>query len=290
MTGLVIAKLAEMGKLALDEKVSRYVDSPGYTDSFSVRELASHLAGVPHRTDERIEAELGDVRDYSDPLDAFWVFSSHPLLFAPGTDFSYSSNGYILLSAVAQEAAGTGYPDLMASLLFEPYGMSATEFDTSFAGQDTEAAYYAEIGDGGRYEPSPAKRDRSFLFGGGGFISTPSDLVKMARATYDENFLSPAMRQELRTPTRLSSGDENPQRYSIGWRVGDIEIDGRTYTTLHHGGETAKASNAYLWVIPDCKAAIAFAANFVPDGYWRLRPVMEQALVSLLDPSNCTAR
>lgn len=287
MTGLAIAKFVDENKIVLDKKVSEYLNSPTYTRLFSVRQLASHIAGIPHETVERQIAEFRDIRDYRNPLDAFWTFSSHSLLFKPGSEFKYSSSGYILLSGLIQQVAGMNYVEYLDSTLFKTYSMMGTELDTSFAGKNKEAIYYSEFKSDGGYEKSWEKRDRSFLFGGGGFISTPGDLVKMAQATYDDVFLSKTLKLELRKPTRLSNGDVNSQNYSIGFRVGHIEIQDQTFTTLHHGGIMGKAANAYFLVIPDCKASIAFATNFVPDNFWKIRPKLTGILGSLLIENQC---
>ncbi len=55
------------------------------------------------------------------------------------------------------------------------------------------------------------------MFGGGGFISTSSELVKMAQATYGKGYLSEKARLALKTPTKLREGQVNKKQYSLGW-------------------------------------------------------------------------
>lgn len=291
MTGIALARLVDSGKLRLDARVSQYVSEPGYTNSFTVSELASHMAGVPHDTPERRNAEFVDIKDHESPFEAFPVFSSHPLLFEPGSDFKYSSNGYILLSAVIERAAGTNYVDFLRDSLWAEFEMSSTELDVSDAGIPHEATYYEAREDDGRYRPSTTERDRSFLFGGGGFISTPSDLIKMAQATYDSRYLSGDMRSSLRTPVKFNNGEVNDQKYSLGWRTGRIHLKGseeQTWTALHHGGVTDDASTAYLLVIPECKASIAFATNYVPPRFWEIRGELGRLLINSIDAAQCS--
>ncbi len=291
MTGIVLARLVDKGKLDLDSSVIKYLDRPEYTNTFSVRELASHISGVPHNTPERDIAEFKNVRDHKSPLDSFYVFESHPLLFQPGTEYKYSSNGYILLSAVIEKAANLDYVDFLQQSLWSRYGMSLTELDTSFAGKEHEATYYAEVSENDIHIESSNKRDRSFLFGGGGFISTPTDMVKMSRATYDDKYLSDDVKQVIYTPTKLRNGETNSDKYSLGWRVGKIELDNdsrQAWKALHHGGVTDNASTAYLLVIPECKTSIAFATNFVPDKFWQMRVVMANILKQYTDIEQCS--
>ena len=289
MTGIALAKLVDLNKVSLNSPVSNYVKKPDYTNAFTVKELASHIAGVPHDTPERDIAEFVNFKDHKSPFDAFYVFDSHPLLFKPGTDFKYSSNGYVLLSAVIEQAANMNFVEFLQTSLWSEYGMEDTELDTSFAGKE-EATYYSEYNNEGKYVRSSANRDRSFLFGGGGFISTPIDLVKMSQATYSEKYLSAKARQAIYTPTRLNNGEVNSDKYSLGWRVGAIKLnknEEQTWIVLHHGGVTDNASTAYLLVIPECKATIAFATNYVPEKFWRMRGKMAEILKSYVDVSHC---
>jgi CubicO group peptidase (beta-lactamase class C family) len=290
MTGLALAKLVDLNKIDLLNPVSDYVDTLEYTDSFSVKELAAHTAGIPHNTPERAIAEFEKVKDHEKPEDAFYVFDSHPLLTSPGSEFHYSSNGYILLSAVIESAAEQRYLSFLNTFLWQPYGMKNTEHDTSFAGKDNEATYYQDYQDNQHYIESVKKRDRSFLFGGGGFISTPTDLVNMARATFDTSFITKETQQHLFAPVKLRNGEINEDNYSLGWRVGKLKLDGadeNVFTVLHHGGVTDKASTAYLLVIPQCNAAISFATNYVPDQFWKMRGRMAKILVGYVNDYDC---
>jgi CubicO group peptidase (beta-lactamase class C family) len=290
MTGIALAKLVDLDKVSLDSLVSQYIKQPVYTDSFTVRELASHIAGIPHDTPERDEAEFVNIKDHKSPFDAFYVFSSHLLLSSPGTEYKYSSNGYILLSAIIEQAAKMNYVDFLKSSLWSKFGMESTELDTSFAGIQHEATYYSDYNTDGKYVQSTKNRDRSFLFGGGGFISTPTDLTNMAQAIYSDNYLSSQTRQAIYTPTKLRNGEVNSDKYSLGWRVGSIKLnddDNHAWTVLHHGGVTDKASTAYLLVIPECKASIAFATNYIPNKFWRMRPKMAEILKSYINVAEC---
>jgi len=291
MTGLALAKLADADKVHLDSLVSLYVKDPGYTNSFTVKELASHIAGIPHDTPERDHAEFVDIKDHKSPYEAFPVFSSHPLLFEPGSDFKYSSNGYILLSAVIESAAQMNYVDFLKESLWAKFQMLHTELDVSTAGKPHETTYYSDREENGSYIPSTTTRDRSFLFGAGGFISTPSDLVKMGQATFSNDFLSDKIKVAQRTTTKLNNGEVNPQKYSLGWRVGEIRLnegDEQTWTALHHGGVTDEASTAYLLVIPECKASIAFATNYIPPEFWKIRGEMAKILIESIDATQCS--
>jgi len=292
MTGLALANLVDSGKISLRRPVSTYVKIPKYTTSFNVEELAAHIAGVPHDTPERDIAEFEVIKDHTSPSEAFYVFDKHPLLFSPGSEYRYSSNGYILLSAVIEKAAKINYVEFLKGSLWKAFKMDNTELDTSFAGLKNEATYYADYNGENKHIESTKQRDRSFLFGGGGFISTPSDLVRMAKATYSDKYLSDKAKALLSKPVKMRNGKVNADKYSLGWRVGKLklsETDEQLWTVLHHGGVTDKASTAYLLVIPQCRASIAFATNYVPNQFWRMRGVMARILKSYINRNTCSS-
>jgi len=115
-------------------------------------------------------------------------------------------------------------------------------------------------------------------------------LVRMGQATYRDDYLSEQMQMALRTPTKLNNGEINSERYSLGWRVGEIRLnpnEKKTWTALHHGGVTDDASTAYLLVIPQCKASIAFATNYIPQKFWEIRGEMAKILIGKIDSSQC---
>jgi CubicO group peptidase (beta-lactamase class C family) len=287
MTAAALGTLVDTGAVDLDATVARYLDHPGFTARFTVRELASHLAGIPHDTPERLDAEFRRVRDHQNPLDALYVFEAHDLLFDPGTDVHYSSNGYILLSALIEEVSPTGFVDYLDSAVWTPLGLEHTELDASVAGE-LEARYYARIDDRGDYVEATAVRDRSFLFGGGGFLSTPSDMVRLARATYDDDFLKAGTRRAFHEVVRLRNGEENPDGFSVGWKVSRTRLAGdREWIALEHAGLMEGAATAYLLVIPECRQSIAFATNTVPDGFWRMYAAIAQLLKNTIEESRC---
>ena len=112
----------------------------------------------------------------------------------------------------------------------------------------------------------------------------------MAQATYNGSYLSPEARLAIYTPTKLRNGEMNSEKYSLGWHVGSISLDDdieQAWTVLHHGGVTDKASTAYLLVVPECRAAIAFATNYIPDKFWRMRHKMAEILKSHINIKQC---
>ncbi len=269
LTAVAIMKLVQDGKLSLDDPIHKHVpDFPEKEHVFIVRQVASHTAGIVHGNTGRVMKGWFQPKLHKHPTEALDFFQNDKLLFEPGTKFSYSSSGYVLLSEVVAQAANGSYTEVMKELVLEPCGMKQTEHDTAEVGGGLEADYYVSVTEGQAVE-AVSRRDRSFLFGGGGYISTPTDLVNFAEKIITNEYLSSETREAMFTPIKLSDGSINLQRYAIGWRTQtstNLKIDGEFISTVHHGGTVSQAAHSYLLLFPEHNASIAYATNAIPAG------------------------
>ena len=300
MTTLAMARLIEQKKLDLNQPIVNYGTYNLPLQHITPYQLASHTAGIVHYNKLRENREFKDVRDHFQPAEALNIFDTEKLLFNVGTDFSYSSNGYILLSDVIGNASHKSYIELMNDEVFTPLNMNNTEHDTSLAGLEREAIYYKNVSASGEYIPATTLRDRSFLFGGGGFISTPSDLVNMAWGLQEKNYLSTHTKNTLFTPVKLTNGEVNRQSYALGWRVNELplqklfpnldtaQLKKKTVKGIHHGGTVAGAASAYLMFFPDTGVSISFATNTIPKNETKHQNIRQEMWKILYQYSSST--
>jgi CubicO group peptidase (beta-lactamase class C family) len=286
MTSITLGKLLDQGKIDLDADIHQYLpDYPKLPHKVTIKQLASHTAGIVHDSPARDILEFVNVKDHSSPFEILDMFQDAPLLFAPETQYKYSSNGYILLSAAIESAANQNFVEYMRKSVWNELNMTETALDNSTAGSINEASYYKRKITDDEFIPSVKLRDRSFLFGGGGFISTPTDLVKMSNAFYKKGYLSEKTKKLLFTPSILTNGKFTPQKYALGWRIqnrSEITLNGKKLNVAHHGGVTDNAATSYLLLVPEYKAAIAFTTNMVPDKFWQIRTQIGAALMNYL--------
>ena len=91
----------------------------------AARQLAGHLAGLPHYSDE----DKREQRFYPSVLDALGIFAQVKLLSEPNTAYRYSTHGFTLLSAAIEGAAAQPFLEyLLAGSSDGPsgIGLSAT--------------------------------------------------------------------------------------------------------------------------------------------------------------------
>lgn len=286
LTAVGLMELVSQGKLDLDGKVNVYLAfEPSKSSAITLRQLASHTAGIGRPWSKRNELEFTHPKDHASPMEVLPLFSSDPLEFKPGEDFQYTSMGYVLLSAVMEKAAGKSFTQYMHENIWRPLGMDGTAIDNSKVKGPREARYYKEVAEDGSYVAGEQKRDRSYLFGGGGFVSTPTDLVKMASLWSGQGMLDKELLDEMITPINLKSGEANEQNYALGWRVASMEINGEEVKAIHHGGVTWQAATGFMFIIPKYQAAIAYVTNMSPDKFGEVRGKSAEILKGYIEQS-----
>ena len=120
--------------------------------------------------------------------------------------------------------------------------------------------------EGGNYKPAFAV-NVSNKWPGGGILTTPMDLVRLAGGLLDPAFIRRHVQTEFTTVQVLSDGTSNPQRYALGLRVDGT--DSPTVGALHHGG-TAVGGAAYLFIDPHTGITVAVMTNTGLDSSDRL--------------------
>ena len=129
LTSAAVGLLLEKGRLNLDDEIQAYVPAfPKKQWPVTLRQLMGHLAGV--RTDSGDEGPLFE-QHCERPVEALPAFEKQSLLFEPGTQFRYSSYGWILMSAAVEAAAGEPFQAFMRKQIFAPLAMDDTMADSA---------------------------------------------------------------------------------------------------------------------------------------------------------------
>lgn len=244
VTAMAAARLHDQGRLDLDAPVQRYV--PGYPAKawpVTTRQLMGDVAGV-----HRIRGDNNDampVQRCDRLADAVALLTDDPLHFQPGTQHRYSIWGWVLVSAAVEGAAGRPFDGVMRDEVFGPLGMTRT------VAAETEDLVDVAHRPGGR-------PDYSCLAGGGAFLSTPTDLVRLGSAIVRPGFVRAETIAAFRRPTRLASGASTT--YALGWTVGAARLGGEPVQVVSHRGSPAGGTVSLL-TFPERGLVVAAAAN-----------------------------
>ncbi len=126
-TAASILLLASEGKLARTDDVRKYIpELPDYGEVITLDHLLHHTSGI---RDFGLLFGLSDWdKDGRDTVsDVLAVLAKQKRLnFAPGTSYSYSNSGYVLLGEVVKHASGRSLAEFAKERIFEPLGMTDT--------------------------------------------------------------------------------------------------------------------------------------------------------------------
>lgn len=248
VTGL--AKMMQDGVIDIEAEVQKYVPQyPLKEYPITLKQLAGNISGMPHYLD----SDKLENRYYSNTKDALTVFSHHKLLFKPQTKYSYSSAGFVLLSAAMEGASGVSFLEYLQDNVFNPLGMKSTEPDMGkYKLMPNLTKYYEKQNEG--YAAIPNPREVSSIWAAGGFVTTPTDLVNLTKA-YSNGYLNNNTVKKMFESQILLSGEKT--NVGIGWRVGS-DMEGRNI--IEHAGVT-EGTRSVISYFPDEDMAVSVITN-----------------------------
>jgi CubicO group peptidase (beta-lactamase class C family) len=272
-TGLAIAQLEADGKLSFDDKLAKVLpDYPNPTSAgkITIHQLLTHTSGLgdalkPEMREKK--KKFVTVRDY------FPLFVNDPLLFEPGSQWSYSNAGYVVLGAVIEKLSGESYFDYVREHVFAPAGMR----DTGYFELDQVVPNLA-VGYG-RFDDDVLgiglRRNNGVFLGykgnsAGGGYSTAGDLLRFARALREHHLLSPEL-TELVTSGKVSAAGD---RYGYGFwqwsRFGHSDVRGNS------GGGPSSGIDSELQMFWNGPYTVIVMSNYdAPSGTSLARAISE---------------
>jgi CubicO group peptidase (beta-lactamase class C family) len=190
-----------------------------------IREILSHTSGLPFKS----SAQPGAL-DTLPLKDAVHSFAAEPLIFQPGTSYSYSNEGINTAARIIEVVSGMPYEQFMQQRLFDPLGMT----DTTFWPDDEQIARLAET-----YKLDPTTKDlmrvpvsqltyplndrqHRFPMPAGGLFSTAVDVSKFCQMILNggtlngKRYISPA---SLHAMTSVENGGLGKLNYGFGWSI-----------------------------------------------------------------------
>jgi len=284
ITAAAALRLVDEGKLDLDAPIQQYCPQyPTKQWPITSSELLSHLSGIRHyhgaNGEPRDTPEQRNALDvlarreqstqytrYTEVMPTLDAFKDDPLIYQPGTHFLYSSLGYRVMGCVLEGAAHSPYRALMRSLIFLPAGMSRITEDDAQAIVPHRVAGYSW--DDQKHFMRAPFRDVSENLPGGGYLSTPTDLVRFAIAFSTGKLVHLETRDAMIERPKLIDGSPVPDApnyfgmgkdlyYGLGIFVGKSS---RGEQLLMHTGRDPGASTELL-LEPRANIAVAVMSN-----------------------------
>jgi len=249
ITAVAAMQLAERGKLDLDAPIQRYCPAfPEKGKPITTRHLLGHLSGIRHYAPNE---DFNSTRHYDGVVASLDAFKNDPLLQDPGTKFTYSTYGYVVLGCVVEGASSRKFADQVRENVTGPAGMDRTRPDDVSAivagrARGYEKALSADF-------RNAALADTSNKVPGGGFVSTSPDLVRFALALHQGKLVKPETFRQMQVPMKTSDGKDSPY---FGWTIAERKGD---KLLTHSGAQQGTAT--YLLMVPAKGFAVAVIAN-----------------------------
>jgi CubicO group peptidase (beta-lactamase class C family) len=248
-TAMAVMLLVEEGKIRLDDPLTKYFpEAPGRWKKISVRHLLTHTSGIKD-FDYGKQPDLR--RDYSEDQLAR-IAMKLPPDFPPGTQWSYSNTGYVLLGIIVSKTSGKFYGDFLKQRVFSPLGMDATRIITEKDIVKNRAAGYVlekdQLTNQGWVSPSlNTTADGSLYF-------SVLDLARWDAALRAGKLLKPESYAAMWSPVHLADGTSYP--YGFGWGFDEQ----RGEKVIEHGGSWQGFRTAIARYV-DTKLTVIVLAN-----------------------------
>ena len=251
-TAAAILRLAQQGKLSLDDEVRKYVpELPVYDAPITIRHLINHTSGL---RDWGVLVAIGGwtrgTRAYTHAHVLDMIGKQRSLNFPVGTQYLYSNSNYSLLAIIAERVSGKTLAEYTKAELFDPLGMTHTSWRDDYQ-RIVPGRAQAYAGDGKSWRLSMPFES---TYGHAGVLTTVGDLLKWnanlaSKRVGGEQFI--AMET---TRGRLKDGREI--KYAAGLVIDTFQ----GLTEIKHDGFTA-GYRAYLARYPEPGIAVAMLCN-----------------------------
>ena len=263
-----ILKLAEAGKLSVNDKVAKYYPGLTRAGDITLLDLMNHVSGYPDYypldfVDRRMLKEIA-------PDELIREYAGRKLDFEPGTQYSYSNTGFVLLGRIVEKVGGQPFGKFLAEQILKPLGLKHTlyEPDPNQAGIARGYTTFALSG------PEAATNEaRGWIGSAGAIYSTASDLAAWDLALVTGKALNPSSYALMTAPRQLTDG--RISFYGCGLSI-SFRPDRKI---LAHNGAVA-GFYALNSCVPSTKSAVVVLSNF--DSYDAVNAIYSKFMAAVL--------
>lgn len=251
-TAAAVLLLEQQGKLKLDERVDQHIRGlPSYGEPILIRHLIHHTSGLREWSDIAEFAGFPQVLRVMDNQAALRIICRQKSINnRPGEAFRYSNSNYILLALIVEKLSGMSFADFTQKHIFEPAGMTHTQWRNDFGRVIPGRSQAYEITKGTLRTLMPDDA----VHGPGGLLTTAEDLLKWT-AFYTSGKLGGQDILDKQTAVDLlNNGSIN--NYGAG-----IFVEHSVVKPYHHHGGATAGYRARLICAPASGYSIAWLSN-----------------------------
>lgn len=251
-TAAALLLLEQQGKLSLNDDMRKYIpELPDYGDEIKIRHMIHHTSGL--RDWGSVTSLTGWPRSekFYNNNDALEIISRQKELNnKPGDEYIYSNSNYNLSAIIVQRVSGMSLADFSEKYIFEPAGMTHTQWRDNPNRIVPNRAIAYEKNDEGYEIDMP----NEYVYGNGGLLTTTEDLLKWNEFFLGEKLGTESLLAKQIHTEPLNNGLMNEYgaglfiQKDLGWQ------------NISHGGATA-GYRAYLTSYPELDLSVALLSN-----------------------------
>lgn len=241
--------LAQDGKLSVRDPVSKYYPELSRAGDVTLYDLMSHASGYPDYypldfLDRRMRKPIA-------PDELIRQYAGGKMDFSPGSRWSYSNTGYIILGRVVEKVSGEPFGKFLERRIFQPLTMSHSLYEPAAEAKGLSRGHTSFALGGAESAPPEAP---GWLGAAGGIFATAGDLARWDLGLMEGRVLKPDSLKLMTTPRELSSG--KIADYGCGLSVGRRNGE----TVWSHSGAVS-GFHAYNAMIPRTRSAVILLSN-----------------------------
>lgn len=256
-TAICILKLAQEGKLSLQDNIKKYLtDYNTHGRNITIENLLYHTSGIINYSDKD-DFFPKSVTDISKE-DLKKSFMNDSLFFEPNSNWSYCNSGYVLAGLIVEKISGKSLTEFLTDNIFKPAEMNNTfvgnddsVFVNMVSGYDNVTGLENTLQS--KYKPAQYM-SWTFSYGAGGIVSNVDDLLKYNNALLSGKIIKKEWLDKAWSSITLPNGKST--NYGLGWAVG-------TYQGLEfvaHGGGL-NGFRSYGVLFPNEQVYVAVLSN-----------------------------
>ena len=289
VTATLVAMQVEIGRIALDLPVARYLPewnsgpNPEWRKGVTIRQLLTHSSGLPAHKDYFLT--LHSKREF------IAAICREPLEYAPGTKTIYSDLGFIVLGEILERATGKTIDELARERIFEPLDMDDTMFSPAKSVAGDIAPTENDVTFRKRLLQGEVHDENAFALGGAaghaGMFATAPDLAAFCQMLLNggiyahQRLLTRATISQFTAPQPLAAGAR-----TLGWMAPTPNSSSGRFFSAHSFGHLGFAGTS-IWIDPDRQLFVILLTNRVypsreNDKIAGVRPAVHDAVIQAL--------
>ncbi|MFP7655923.1 serine hydrolase [Chryseobacterium proteolyticum] len=246
-TATTILLLNDMGKLSLQDKLTKYFPNFPKGDSITIEQLLTHTSGIQNN------ANPEDTKDEKTFIN---FIKAQPLDFSPGSQWNYSNSNYYLLGYIINKTAGMSYQKAIQKYILDPLKMTNTGFGFKELKNKNKTTGYEFLSKNNFREGIVYDYDHPHT--AGAMYSTVEDLYKYEEGLKSYKILKKETLEKAQTPF-------HNYHYGYGWDMSPIK--GKE-TVGHDGGGPGFVSR--FFTIPQDNISIIILSNLRDDSLYSM--------------------